>query len=347
MIELDGNYLEGGGQIVRTALALSMITQQAFHVTNIRAGRSQPGLKAQHLTCIKALQKLSNAQAEGATIGSTELTFYPGPVVPANVEIDIGTAGSITLLMQSLMLPCLLARKGITLTIKGGTDVAWSMPIDYFREILIPQLGLWGQIEVKLIRRGHYPKGGGIVEIKFKPKYSMNTRKDAEKYICLDTGRLQMITGICHATRDLMPKNVANRIAEACELELKSLGAPISIRSEYTESDSTGTGITVIGVYNTNEIPCKIGADVLGEKMVVAETVGINAGKLLKEELLSEAPIDKHLADNLIPFLGVFGGEIRVSSITNHTKTNIYVTEQFLGKSFSIEENKITSKIKN
>ncbi len=132
MIIIEGDMFEGGGQIIRTALALSTITKKSFTAVHIRKGRSEPGLKAQHLTGIKALVEMTGARAEGAELGSTEVSFFPGELKSKNIAIDIGTAGSITLLMQSLLLPCFFAPGMTRLKIIGGTDVSWSPSIDYF-----------------------------------------------------------------------------------------------------------------------------------------------------------------------------------------------------------------------
>ena len=146
MISLDGNYLEGGGQIVRTALALSTITGKEFEVKGIRKGRCSSGLKNQHLYCVKALQQLCNAKVEGDKLGSEYLKYTPGKLEGKQISVDIGTAGSITLFLQALLLPCIFADKKVRLKIKGGTDVKWSMPLDYFREILFPQLTKYADI---------------------------------------------------------------------------------------------------------------------------------------------------------------------------------------------------------
>src|SRR3989338_5702604 len=156
MIELDGNHIEGGGQIVRTALALSTITGKPFKIHSIRKGRTASGLKNQHLYCIKALEKLCNAKTDGAVPGSENLTFIPGKFEAQKIEIDVETAGSITLLLQSLLLPSMFGSSKTTLTITGGTDVQWSQPFDYFAEILVPQMRKYADIDVKLLKRGYY-----------------------------------------------------------------------------------------------------------------------------------------------------------------------------------------------
>ena len=177
MIEIDGSYCEGGGQIMRTALALSTITGKPFKVSNIRKGRCTSGLKNQHLYCIEALKKLCNADVKGASIGSECVEYSPGKIEGKTISIDIETAGSITLLLQALLMPCCFADKKTRLRLKGGTDVKWSMPFDYFKEILLPQLRKYDNIDVSLQRRGYYPKGGGKVDITIKPKYNKLTKK--------------------------------------------------------------------------------------------------------------------------------------------------------------------------
>ena len=181
MIELDGSYLEGGGQIVRTALALSTITQKPFEVTDIRKGRPNPGLKNQHLFCIKALEELCNAKTGYAELGSTRLRFIPGKIKPQTISIDIGTAGSITLLLQSLLIPSIFANKKVRLKITGGTDVSWSPQFHYLTQVILPHLRKYADIEPSLLKRGYYPKGNGKVDIKIKPKFTLQTIKEAPK----------------------------------------------------------------------------------------------------------------------------------------------------------------------
>ena len=155
MIQLDGSYGESGGQIVRTALALSTITQKPFEVSNIRKGRKQSGLKAQHLTCVKALEQLCSAKTDSAFLGSEHITYTPGKIEGKTVNVDIGTAGSIGLLLQAVLLPCLFAEKTVKLNITGGTEGKGAMPYDYFKEILVPQIKKFCEkIDVKLVKRG-------------------------------------------------------------------------------------------------------------------------------------------------------------------------------------------------
>lgn len=342
MIELDGSLGEGGGQIVRTALALSIITQKPFHVVNIRQGRDSPGLKMQHLNCIKALQKLSESKAEGALLGSTELKFIPAPLKGRSLAVDIETAGSITLFLQAVLLPCALSGKQMRMEIIGGTDVAWSMPIDYFREVLVPQLRRWAEIDVKVEKRGYYPAGNGKVVIRVKPK---EEKKPIE---LLEQHNLVHIKGISHAAKSLEQARVAERQANTAKQVLAKYNCPISVRAEYSETLSPGSGITLWAVFSKKKDdidvkePIILGADALGEKGLPAEQVGKSAAQKLIDAISSKAPVDSHLADNLIPWMALFPpSKIKVQAITPHTLTNIDVVEKFLPIKFSIENNVI------
>jgi len=377
MVNLDGSYLEGGGQIVRTALALSTILQKSFEVKDIRKGRPQPGLKNQHLFCIKALEKLCNAQTEGAELGSTYLKYLPGKIKPKTISIDIGTAGSITLLLQSLLIPSIFSPSKVRLKITGGTDTKWSPQFDYFNNIIIPQLRRYADIEASLEKRGYYPKGQGKVDIKIKPKFkdiklsnesehglemsekrsfSENTpkssisdeaklfQKEAPQINLTEQHKIVQLKGISHASSDLQKANVAERQASSAKLHLSKLNYPTDIQTQYQDTLSTGSGITLWAIFSKDpdEIdflnPIRLGVDSLGERGKRAEDVGKEAAEQLLKEIYSRAPVDKHLADNLTPFLALTGGKIKVSEITNHTLTNIYACEQFLGNIFKVDK---------
>ena len=361
MISLDGDYLEGGGSIVRVALALSTITQKPFEITSIRKGRPDPGLKNQHLFCIKALEQLCNAKSEGAHLGSTSLKYVPGKIEGKTISVDIQTAGSIPLFLQAVILPSIFADKKLKLDITGGTDGKWAAPIDYFNEIFLPQIRKYADIEIKLIKRGYYPKGNGKVEIKINPKYKIsdfnnfeefhkNLKENAPKFNLTEQGHLMQIKGISHASSNLKEAKVSERQASSAELLLKRrYSIPININSEYQNTLSTGSGITLWAIFskNRNDInennPIRLGADALGEQGKKAEVVGNEAASNLVMEIESGAAVDSHLADQLIPFMGLLPGSgMLVPEVSKHTLTNIYVVEKFLPVKFMVEGNKIS-----
>lgn len=354
MIELDGTLGEGGGQIIRTALALSTLTQQAFHITGIRTGRSEPGLKMQHLHCIKALQKLTHAQAEGAALGSTELTFIPQPFKGKSLSIDIETAGSITLFFQAVLLPCCFADKQMKIDVIGGTDVAWAMPIDYFRDVLAPHLRRWVDIDITTERRGYYPQGNGKVTVRIKPRIARSDfatfeefwqalRKHGQHLQLTEQHHLLSIKGISHASKSLEETRVAERQAHAAQQLLAKYGCPVSIRTEYADTLSPGSGITLWAVFSKDKDdldianPIIIGADNLGEKGVPAEIVGQTCAKRLIDTISSSAAADSHLADNLIPWMALVPpSSLKTNVLTPHTTTNIEIVKKFIPVHFDI-----------
>ena len=328
MIEIDGNYGEGGGQIIRTALALSTITGKSFIVKNIRHNRDQSGLKNQHLTGIIALEKLSGAKVSNVDLGSEEFEFVPGKIVPQTLTIDIKTAGSITLLMQSLLLPCCEAEGKTRLKIIGGTDTKWSPSLDYFINLILPKFEKLAKFKIHEIKRGYYPKGQGFLDISIKPREN----PDFSPIDLTVKPEITKIKGISSASNELRAADVAHRQAKSAKKKLSTLDIPVKIVEEYTKTKSIGTVITL---WMDN-----LGADFLGERRKRAEGVGAEAGANLLLLLCSDGVVDSHLADNLIPLLALYGGKIKTDKITNHIRSNIYVCEKFLDVKFEIDEEK-------
>lgn len=356
MLTIDGSHGEGGGQMLRTALAMSTLTFKPFEMTNIRKGRCVSGLKPQHLFCIKALEEMSGARVENAKVGCDNIMFAPHKLKSSTISIDIGTAGSVTLLMQAVLPAALFGEKKTRFRLKGGTDTKWSMPIDYFSEVLLPQLRKYADIDFKLERRGYYPAGNGQIDITIKPKFRLtdyrnfeefweNVKEDAPKINLIEQGKLMQIKGVSHASADLQDSNVAERQAKSAQHILTKLNCPVHIRSEYSNTMSTGSGITLWAIFKKEkdedmdaENPIRIGSDALGEKGKRAEDVGKEAAERLLNEISYNAPVDEYLADNLIPIMAIVGGKIKIAKISNHAHTNIFMTEQFLGKIFKVNE---------
>ncbi len=201
MIEIDGSVGEGGGQVLRTSLALAAVLRREVRVFNIRAGRVEPGLKAQHLTGAKALTQICSASSKGLQIGSTDFTFSPGALKAGFFRFDVGTAGSITLVLQTLMPLLPFAPGTVELEITGGTDVKWSPPVDYLRLVTLPLLDRMDMhASILLVKRGHYPKGGGFVRLKATPTSVL------KNIVGIDTGNVTAVTGISHSVK--LPRRV-------------------------------------------------------------------------------------------------------------------------------------------
>jgi RNA 3'-terminal phosphate cyclase (ATP) len=335
VVEIDGSVLEGGGQILRTALALSAILGKPIRVFNIRAKRSNPGLQQQHLTSVMAAAKIANAQVTGAVKGSTEITFRPGRINCGEFRFDIGTAGSVTLVIQTILPILVFAPCDSTVTITGGTDVPWSPPIDYVRFVMLPMLGLFGvKAEVRLVRRGHYPRGGGEVVLTVRPS-------ELRAINAVEFGNLVEIRGLSHAVR--LPAHVARRQADSARNTLIKAGinAPIEISLETYEQGKDphlgpGSGIVLWARSDKGYIK---GADALGEKGKPAEVVGGEAANKLLENLRSNMALDEHMGDMVIPYMALARGKstVGVSRITLHTLTNIYVVERLMDVKFVVD----------
>ena len=335
MIEIPGDMLEGGGQIVRTSLALAALTGNDVRICKIRGKRPNPGLQAQHVTAVKALEAICKAETEGLLQGSQELTFRPKGYVAGKFEFDVGTAGSIPLILQALMPAAAYAPDLVQLELTGGTDVRWSPTIDYLSLIVLPTLQRMGyKANLKVVRRGHYPKGGGKVTIIITPPRLLRTIRLIER------GDLIGVEGISHCVK--LPSHVAQRQANAAKEKLMQAGLKnvnIAIETYTPDQDphlAPGSGITLI---TKNSSGSMLGADSIGERGKPAERVGEEAADNLLVEMRSGAPVDRHLGDILIPYMAVAEGrsEISVSEITSHTITNIKVAEMIMNVKFEVQ----------
>ncbi len=322
MIEIDGSYGSGGGQIVRTAAALACITGKSVRIFNIRAKRPKPGLMPQHLFGIRALAELCGGSLEGDYPGSTEVKFYPGEEFKKSVEVSIPTAGSVGLVLQTLFLPSSI--RGAEIKIKGGATFGkFAPPIPYIQRILLPVLSRFGfEAEVRVERHGFYPKGGAELEVSVG-------RWSPEPIEMVDRGSLNGIKVISVASSSL--RGVADRQVEGSKKILEKLGR-VTAECEYPESVCPGSGIVVAGDYENSAL----GSDALGEPGKRAEIVGREAAEKFLKFHESGAALDRHAADQIIPFLALSGGRVSVAEITNHCLTNIWVTEKFLGAKFEV-----------
>jgi RNA 3'-terminal phosphate cyclase (ATP) len=335
LIEIPGDMLEGGGQIVRTTIALSALTRKDVRITKIRDKRSNPGLQAQHVTAARAVAAISGAETEGLLLGSRELVFKPGGPVAGRFSFNVGTAGSIPLILQAVMPSAAYAPGQVEFELTGGTDVPWSPTIDYVRLVELPVLQLMGyRAALTVHRRGHYPKGGGHVTIVVDPPRALKAVG------LLERSAGGTVEGVSHCVK--LPSHVAQRQAAAAKEKLSACGirdVNIVLETYPPAQDphlAPGSGIALAMKFVNGPI---LGADSIGERGKPAERVGVEAADSLLAEFESKAAVDLHMGDILIPYMAVAEGrsEIQVSAITTHTVTNIKVAEILSGVKFQVQ----------
>lgn len=327
MIEIDGS--EAGGQLVRTSVALSVLTGKAVKITNIRGARPEPGLKTQHMEGIKSLGELCDAEIKGLSLGSRELEFYPERLKAKDLEIKISTAGSIGLILQALLIATAKLEKSIRIKIiGGGTWNKWAPPVIYLERVFFPLIN--EKTKIKIIRDGFYPKGGAEVEVNTQ---SLNLKP-------LDISERSKISNInIFSVSSSNLKDVADRQAKEAErLIREKFNITPEVEVVYVDAYSAGSGILAY-ITTGNSI---IGSDSLGEKGKKSEDVAREAVKNLVSEY-ANGLVDRHAADMLLPYMALANeGRILTSEITHHIKTNIRVIESFLPVKFIIEGNIIS-----
>jgi len=323
MLHLNGQ--DGGGQILRTALTLSMLTGQAFHIKNIRGRRRKPGLMRQHLTCVKAAAEISNASTDGAELHSTELIFNPESITPGDYHFSIGTAGSTTLLAQTLIPALLQADAPSSLTLEGGTHNPLAPSACYIQQVFLPQLKRMGaEVSLDLKQHGFAPAGGGKIVCQISPCNQLTPLHLTDR----GTEVSRSIT--CHLAH--IGEMIAEReLTAAC----KALGWPDTCARTIDASDSSGSGNCLsiaIAFDHVTELATAHGA--FGKS---SEKVARLAAKHIKNYLASGAVVGHHLADQLLLPMALAGeGSMIITTPTNHQQTNIRVIRSFLGDAIKI-----------
>ncbi len=334
LFEIDGSQKSGSGTILRLAVALAAATNEPLHIFNIRQNRPQRGLKPQHLEAVLTTAKLCNAEVKGATLGSKELWFKPQEVKGGNFEAQIGTAGSIPMLLMASLPICVFAKHTVHLHVtKGGTDVSHSPTINYMRNVFLPTLKQMGiEASITVHKYGYYPKGMGEATMTVKPP-------EALQPIRLNNfGTLLSVKGVSVCTF-LEDRKVAERQAKTATeyLSEKGYATDIQIVNDRSNPFQKGSSITLWAETDTD---ARVGADNIGELKKMSEEVGREAAEKLHAELSVKPTVDVHLADMLIPYMALAEGtsSLLTRKVSKHLETNIWLAENMLNARFNIQQ---------
>ncbi|CAG9860681.1 unnamed protein product [Phyllotreta striolata] len=325
MDEIDGSLLEGGGQILRVAITLSALRKIPVRISNIRGGRSKPGLMEQHLKGVELVRDICSAGTKGVSLGSKEIEFAPEGLAGGSYRAAVKTAGSICLLMQ-VALPCTLFAQGpTTLYLKGGTNAEMAPQIDYMVEVFRPNLEKFGAtFDFNLLRRGYFPKGGGEVVI------NVNPVGDLKPVDITKQGSIKSLYGWSF-TAGVLPIKMAHAMAEGAVEVLRKIGKVDIERYKEDRNVAPDNCSGIILVAETDS-QCFLGGSALGRKGESAEETGKKAAQELLKSIEDGACVDQHCQDQLIIFMALAKGpsQIRVGDVSLHTKTAIFVAEKLL-----------------
>jgi RNA 3'-terminal phosphate cyclase (ATP) len=326
MIFIDGSEGEGGGQILRSSLALAICTQQAFRIANIRANRDKPGLMRQHLTAVKAAARICDAQMIGAELGSRELTFRPGALKPGQYSFAIGTAGSCTLVLQTVLPALLRASAASDVTISGGTHNKGSPPFDFLQRAFLPLLARMGaNVAIELTRYGFYPRGGGEVRVSIEPVSRWSRLELHERGALTNEFAESYVAAI--------PIHVAQRELEVIGRLLNWSHERLHLRG-LSNDQGPGNAVTITIVHeHVTEVLTGF-----GERGVPAEHVAESAAREARAYIEHAAPVGEHLADQLLLPMALAGaGSFTCTQVTPHLNSNALVIERFTGKRTRVE----------
>ncbi|WP_340099285.1 RNA 3'-terminal phosphate cyclase [Salinibaculum salinum] len=318
MLTIDG--AAGGGQLLRTALSLSTITDTPFRIDDIRGNRPNPGLRPQHLSTVELVADLCDAETDGVELGADALTFEPGDTRRTDLSAEVGTAGSLTLLFDTVLPIGLTADDPIRVTASGGTNVKWSPTIEYHQYVKLPLLARYGiDASLELGRTGFYPAGGGSATFETMPWTRQALEIDAR-------GSLERVEIHSKASEDLEDSSVADRQASHAADLLGVGGFPVSVEDvAYVPSDSPGSSILLRGVYDRT----LAGFDSLGERGLPSEDVAEAAVAQFLSFHSTSSPVDAHMADQLMVPLALAGGRVTIPEVTEHVRTNLDLISVF------------------
>lgn len=326
MLTIDGSFGEGGGQILRTSLALSMITGKSVYIKNIRAARSNPGLQRQHLAAVNAAVEVSKADIDGNYLGASELTFHPNKVEPGNYHFSVGSAGSCMLVLQTVLPALMLTDSKSSLILEGGTHNPFAPTFEFLKNCFAKILRHTGTLlDLELERAGFYPAGGGICRVTIEPN-----RLPLRSVQIVERGKLLGHHAVAILAK--LPSGIGEREIHTAS---RILGWPQNARS-IQEVDSTGPG-NVIYLHSEFENVSEVVTG-FGKVNVPAEFVAKKAAREMKTYLASNAPVGSYLADQLLLPLALKGGGIfRCTEVSLHTLTNVHTIKSFIEKEIRTE----------
>ncbi|MDY6877581.1 MAG: RNA 3'-terminal phosphate cyclase [Chloroflexota bacterium] len=336
MLVIDGSYGEGGGQVLRTALALAILTGRPMRCEHIRAGRKKPGLRPQHLTAVRAAAAVCDARLEGAELGSLSLSFIPGgPPRPGEYIFDVtevarsGSAGSVGLVLQTLLLPLALVNGESHLTLRGGTHVPWAPPVSYLEHVFLPHLAQMGvHVRVELMRWGFYPAGGGEIQA-----WIAGQEEPLRPIVLTERGELERVWGTAAVMN--LPAHIPQRMAARARNVLAEAGLQAQVEPCRLRGAGPGAGIFLFAEYAHTTA----GFTAYGRRGLPAERVAeAVCGDLLAYHR-SNTPADPYLADQLVLPVAMAAGASRVitSQVSQHLLTNVWVVQQLLERELYIE----------
>jgi RNA 3'-terminal phosphate cyclase (ATP) len=332
VLEVDGSQKSGSGTILRLSIALAGVLGEQLHIYNIRQKRSQPGLRPQHLEAVLTAVKLCDAKTEGATPNSKELWFKPRGIKGGDISAEIGTAGSIPMLLLTILPICAFAKHAVRVHIvKGGTDVRHSPTINYLKYVLLPTLGRMGlKTSLNIEKYGYYPKGMGEVSLEVESCQKLNPLRLEE------FGALEGMEGISVCTF-LEDRRVAERQAKAANQYFKVHGYEANIRVVNDRSNPVQKGSSLV-LWAKTDSGVLLGGDAIGELRKPSEVVGREAAENLYKELKIKPTVDVHLADMLVPYVALAEGNSTylTRTVTDHLDTNIWLAQKILGVEFHV-----------
>ena len=338
MLDIDGSYGTGGGQLLRNAVALAALSGTGVRIFSIRAMRGKPGLAPQHLTAVRAVGEMCGARIDGLALRSNEIEFGPGPVRGGRFAFDVGTAGSVTLVLQALLPLMVAARAQYHVEVAGGTDVRAAPPLDYLREVLLPLITRMGaDVRLATRRRGYFPRGGGIVEVTVTPQALRPLRLQAP-------GRLLGVEGLAHVAH--LPAHIAERMRSSALGRLGTRAVPAACDTAILQGEEAiGQGGALVMWARCEHT--MLGAGRVAERGLRSEVLGEAVGAELATDLDANASLDVHAADQILVYAALAGGESSFTTreLTEHARTAIWLIEKLLPVRFGISHEAALTRI--